>query len=63
MRSEFHKLAHEWCRSYNRDNDSNQANPPNNPPGPGGTQKGALQIGSDNRTVTGYVDVPKRSSR
>src|SRR3954447_10175857 len=41
-----------------RDNDSNQANPPNNPPGPGGTQHGALQIGPDNRTVTGHVDVP-----
>src|SRR4051795_8473973 len=37
-----------------RDNDSNQANPPN----PGGTQHGALSIGSDNRTVTGHVDVP-----
>src|SRR4051812_40932141 len=37
-----------------RDNDSNQANPPN----PGGTQHGALQIGDDNRTVTGHVDIP-----
>ena len=37
-----------------RDNDSNQANPPN----PGGTQNGAMQIGTDNRTVTGHVDVP-----
>src|SRR3954451_18276920 len=37
-----------------RDNDSNQANPPN----PGGTQHGAMQIGTDNRTVTGHVDVP-----
>src|SRR3954470_20405018 len=35
-----------------RDNDSNQANPPN----PGGTQHGALTIGTDNRTVTGHVD-------
>src|SRR4051812_22637969 len=37
-----------------RDNDSNQANPPK----AGGTQQGALQIGDDNRTVTGHVDVP-----
>src|SRR5205823_1921745 len=29
-----------------RDNDSNQANPPN----PGGTQHGASQMGDDNRT-------------
>src|SRR4051794_32353712 len=37
-----------------RDNDSNQANPPNH----GGTQRGAIQVGDDNRTVTGHVDVP-----
>src|SRR4051795_7791969 len=37
-----------------RDNESNQANPPN----PGGTQQGSLQIGDDNRTVTGHVEVP-----
>src|SRR3954466_3375039 len=37
-----------------RDNESNQANPPN----PGGNQQGSLQIGTDNRTVTGHVDVP-----